>query len=178
MKRACCVGTLVLLLSLATRAAGAEPTEALRSEDRIKTVPIGTPQKQSKVPGFLAQGTSLIGDLHFSGTLHINGNVRGSIFTADVLIIGEHATVEAVIKAGEVQIYGTVVGNIDGVRRIEICESGRLRGDVRTPKLVIKEGALFEGTSLAAVVSESIKPSEKIWAPGESRPDAAQLSTP
>ena len=48
--------------------------------------------------GFLAEGTSLIGDLHFSGTLHFNGNVRGSISTADVLIIGEHATVDAEIK--------------------------------------------------------------------------------
>src|SRR5205085_9474105 len=41
--------------------------------------------------GFLADGTSMTGDLQFSGTLHLNGNFRGSISTADVLIIGEKA---------------------------------------------------------------------------------------
>lgn len=122
--------------------------------------------------GFLAQGTSLTGDLHFSGTLHLNGNVRGSISTTDVLIIGEHATVEADIKAGEVQIYGTVIGSVDCARRVEICESGRMRGDLRTPQLIIKEGGSFEGTS-AAVTSEV--PKESLWASGG---DVPQLTTP
>jgi cytoskeletal protein CcmA (bactofilin family) len=124
--------------------------------------------------GFLAEGTSLIGDLHFSGTLHLNGNVRGSISTADVLIIGEHATVEAEIKAGEIQIYGKVAGNIQCAGRVEICETGHVRGDVRTPKLIIKEGATFEGKSLAAVQ----EPGEGVWASSETDANVAPLSIP
>lgn len=122
--------------------------------------------------GFLAQGTSLTGDLHFSGTLHLNGNVRGSITTADVLIIGEHATVEAEIKAGEIQIYGTVSGNINCAGRVEICETGRVRGDVRTPSLVIKEGGTFEGMSLAPTPAG---PQENVWVSDDQE---AQLTTP
>jgi cytoskeletal protein CcmA (bactofilin family) len=121
--------------------------------------------------GFLAEGTSLIGELHFSGTLHLNGNVRGSITTADVLIIGEHASVEAEIKAGEIQIYGKVSGNIDCVGRVEICETGRVRGDVRTPKLIIKEGGTFEGQSLAASP-------EPVWNSGQTDADVAAISIP
>lgn len=98
--------------------------------------------------GFLAQGTSFTGDLQFSGTLHLNGNVRGTVGAGDVLIIGEHATVEADIQVAEIQICGTVIGTVTAARRIEITESGRLRGDVRTPQLIIKEGGVFEGTSL------------------------------
>lgn len=98
--------------------------------------------------GFLAQGTSFTGDLQFSGTLHLNGNVRGSIGAGDVLIVGEHATVEADIQVGEIQISGTVIGTVTCSKRIEICECGRLRGDVRTSQLIIKEGGIFEGTSL------------------------------
>ncbi|HET9217954.1 MAG TPA: polymer-forming cytoskeletal protein [Terriglobia bacterium] len=123
--------------------------------------------------GFLAEGTALVGELKFAGTLHLNGNVRGSITTADVLIIGEHATVDADIKAGEIQIYGKVNGNIDCAGRVEICESGRVRGDVRTSKLIIREGATFEGTSLAA----SPEPSDSIWNSGN-RADVAPLSIP
>jgi cytoskeletal protein CcmA (bactofilin family) len=121
--------------------------------------------------GFLADGTSLAGDLHFSGTLHLNGNVRGSISTADVLIIGENATVDADIKAGEIQIYGKVTGNIECVGRVEICETGRVRGDVRTAKLVIREGASFEGTSL----STTAEPNDSIWNSGERNAHAAPL---
>ena len=115
--------------------------------------------------GFLAQGTSLTGDLSFSGTLHLNGNVRGSITTTGVLIIGEHATVEAAIKAGEVQIYGTVIGIVECERRVEICETGRLRGDVRTQKLIINEGGSFEGTSLPATPE---KTNQSDWTPDHS----------
>jgi cytoskeletal protein CcmA (bactofilin family) len=125
--------------------------------------------------GFLSLGTSLEGDLRFSGTLHLNGNVRGSITTTDVLIIGEHATVEADIKAGDLQIYGTVIGSVDCAGRVEICESGRLRGEVRTPSLVIKEGGVFEGTSRAAAPAET--PKENIWDSSDKGPELTQLST-
>jgi len=124
--------------------------------------------------GFLAEGTALVGDLNFTGTLHLNGNVRGSITTTDVLIIGERATVDADIRAGEIQVYGKVTGNIDCAGRVEICETGRVRGDVRTAKLIIREGATFEGTSLAA----SPEPSDSIWSSGNRNADATPVSIP
>ena len=110
--------------------------------------------------GFLGQGTVLTGDLRFSGKLHLDGEFHGTIFTDDVLVVGEKATIEADIKAGEVQISGKVFGNIECVKRIEILESGHVRGDVRTPKLVINEGGVFEGKSLAASAPDS---RESLW---------------
>ena len=112
--------------------------------------------------GFLAQGTSLTGDLRFAGKLHLDGEFHGTITTDDVLVVGDKATIEADIKAGEVQISGKVFGNIECVRRIEILESGHVRGDVRTPKLIINEGGVFEGKSLAATVQDS---RESLWVP-------------
>jgi cytoskeletal protein CcmA (bactofilin family) len=100
--------------------------------------------------GFLDHGTSLTGELQFSGTLRVDGNVHGSITTDDLLIIGERAVVHADIKAGEVQIFGSVYGNVESERRIEVYPSGSLRGDVCTPQLVIDEGGTFEGRSRGA----------------------------
>jgi len=59
-----------------------------------------------QVFGFLDQGTNVTGELEFTGTLRIDGNFHGSISTADMLIIGEHAHVHADIKAGEIEIHG------------------------------------------------------------------------
>jgi cytoskeletal protein CcmA (bactofilin family) len=98
--------------------------------------------------GFLDVGTCVTGELSFSGTLRLEGNVHGSIRTTDVLVIGEGAMVHAEITAGEVEIHGTVSGNITCERRLQIFSSGRLRGDVRVPTLIIDEGGVFEGISL------------------------------
>ena len=105
--------------------------------------------------GFLDHGTSLTGELSFTGTLRIDGNVHGSISTPDLLIIGERASIHADIKAGEVQVYGSISGNIESSRKIEIFLTGRLRGDVRTKQLVIWEGGQFEGHSGRAVGTET-----------------------
>ena len=104
--------------------------------------------------GFLDAGTSITGELRFSGTLRIDGNIHGSITTPDRLIVGEKAVVHADIKAGEVAILGTVSGNIECERSLQICPSGRLRGDVQTPKLVIEDGGVFEGLSRCVKGSE------------------------
>jgi cytoskeletal protein CcmA (bactofilin family) len=105
--------------------------------------------------GFLDHGTSLTGELQFSGTLRVDGNVHGSITTDDVLIVGEQATVHADIRAGEVQIYGSVFGNVDSQRRVEVYPTGRLLGDVKTPQLIIEEGGTFEGRSLGATDADA-----------------------
>lgn len=97
--------------------------------------------------GFLDHGTSLTGELQFSGTLRVDGNIHGSITTDDLLIIGERATVHADIKAGEIQVFGSVFGNVESERRIQVYPTGSLKGDVRTPQLIIDEGGTFEGRS-------------------------------
>jgi cytoskeletal protein CcmA (bactofilin family) len=124
--------------------------------------------------GFLAQGTSLHGDLRFTGKLHLDGDFHGTITTDDVLVVGEQATIEADIKAGEVLISGKVFGNIECARRVEINASGHFRGDVRTPKFVINEGGIFEGKSLAAENHDS---RESLWEPDKTVDSVVETST-
>lgn len=104
-------------------------------------------QSSEEFRGFLDHGTSLTGELQFSGTLRVDGEIHGSITTEDILIVGERATLHADVRAGEVQIFGTVFGNVESDRRIDISPTGRLKGDVKTPRLVIEEGGTFEGRS-------------------------------
>ena len=100
-----------------------------------------------EMSGFLDQGTTLTGELHFSGTLRIDGNFHGSINTNDILWIGEHAVVHADIKAGEMEIHGRVFGNIDVKRRLDIYPTGRVRGDIQTPVLIMNAGGTIDGRS-------------------------------
>ena len=108
-------------------------------------------QKQSdQVSGFLDEGTNMTGELEFAGTLRIDGNFHGSISTGDTLIIGEHAMVHADIRAGDVEIHGQVLGTIEAKRRVEISGSGRVRGDVHAPVLIVSPGAQLDGRTRMA----------------------------
>jgi cytoskeletal protein CcmA (bactofilin family) len=102
-------------------------------------------KSSDQVSGFLDKGTNITGELEFAGTLRIDGNFHGSIATGDTLIIGEHAIVHADIRAGEIEIHGQVLGTVEAKRRIEVSVTGRVRGDIHTPVLVVTPGALLDG---------------------------------
>ena len=100
-----------------------------------------------EISTLLGQGSEFEGKLTFEGTIRIDGVLKGEIFSKDVLIIGETAQVEAEIDVGEVIIQGSVVGNVRAKQSIELLAPGRVKGDLRTPSLLIEKGAVFEGRS-------------------------------
>lgn len=102
-------------------------------------------KSSEQVSGFLDKGTNITGELEFAGTLRIDGNFHGSIATDDTLVVGEHAMVHADIHAGEIEIHGQVFGTIEAKRRVEISPTGRVRGDIHTPILVMNPGGLLDG---------------------------------
>ena len=122
-----------------------------------------------EISGFLDQGTSVTGELQFSGTLRIDGEFHGSITTSDKLFIGERAQVHADIKVGEIEVYGKISGDVDSKKSIQIHATGRIQGEVRTPVLVIEEGGVLDGASDMAgegkleELLESPRTSRKEW---------------
>ncbi len=99
--------------------------------------------------------TEFSGDLSFSKSLQINGRFEGEISSGGYLIVGEGAVVTANIKADTVILQGTVNGNIEALKKLEIHSTGALYGNIRTAKLKIADGVVFEGKC------EMIKPYEK-----------------
>ena len=103
------------------------------------------------IAGFLDEGAKVKGELHFSGTLRIDGRFCGTITTEGILIIGEKAFVQGEIKAGEIEIAGRISGNVEVKRRAQIHPTGRLCGDITTPELIMTPGAILDGrTSMTA----------------------------
>jgi cytoskeletal protein CcmA (bactofilin family) len=93
----------------------------------------------------LGKDTELFGDLVFSKSMQINGYFEGDINSSGFLVIGEGAIVKANIRAKTVILKGTVNGNIEAIDRLEIHQNGKLYGNVRTAKLKISDGVIFEG---------------------------------
>ncbi|HDP81252.1 MAG TPA: polymer-forming cytoskeletal protein [Spirochaetes bacterium] len=89
--------------------------------------------------------TEFYGDLTFKKSLQINGYFEGEIMSDGFLVIGDGAVVKANVKARAVIINGTVHGNIDAAEKLEILPTGKLYGNIRTAKLKIADGVVFEG---------------------------------
>lgn len=92
-----------------------------------------------------AKDTEFYGELKFSKSLQINGFFEGEINSEGFLVIGEDATVKANIKAKTLIIKGTIHGNVQADERLEIHTKGKLYGNIRTAKLKIADGVVFEG---------------------------------
>jgi cytoskeletal protein CcmA (bactofilin family) len=90
-------------------------------------------------------GTEFDGELRFRDTFRVDGRVKGKIVSDNTLIIGESGSVEAEIDCGVVSIRGTVRGRVHGRQRIELLAGSKVNGTLVSPKLVIEEGAFFEG---------------------------------
>ncbi len=100
-----------------------------------------------KENAILGKGSEFEGKLTFDGTVRINGKMKGEIHSKETLIIGEGAVVEAEINVGTAVISGTVKGNINATKEIELLGNAKLTGNLKTPSLTIAKGVIFEGNS-------------------------------
>jgi len=103
----------------------------------------------------LGEGAEFEGKLTFAGTVRIDAKFKGSIFTNDVLVVGEHARIDADITCGTVVVYGEVNGNIKAKTAVELHHPAKLRGNVESPSLAIDKGVLFQGESKMAPADKS-----------------------
>jgi cytoskeletal protein CcmA (bactofilin family) len=98
-----------------------------------------------ELTAFIDEASEIDGKFTFSGTVMINGRLRGEIHSNDTLIVGEKGVINASIRAGVVLVSGEVVGNVIGVERVELRGSARVSGDIEAPIVVVDEGVMFDG---------------------------------
>jgi cytoskeletal protein CcmA (bactofilin family) len=93
----------------------------------------------------LGEGAEFEGKLKFKGTVRIDARFTGSITTNDVLVVGEHARIDADISCGTVIVHGQVNGNVKARSAVELHQPAKVHGNIETPSLMIEKGAVVEG---------------------------------
>ena len=74
--------------------------------------------------------------------VRVDGKLSGRLRTSGALTVSEEGIVEAEeIEVEEAVIKGRVAGRIAAVQSVRLASTSRFRGSVRTPYLVIEEGA-------------------------------------
>jgi cytoskeletal protein CcmA (bactofilin family) len=101
---------------------------------------------QGERVNIIGKGITIKGNLTGGGDLVIEGRVEGQVALKNHLTIESTGNVQADIRAEELTINGEASGNIDASTRVAINASARVAGDVKAPRVVIEDGAVFNGT--------------------------------
>lgn len=106
----------------------------------------------------IGPSVKLEGNFICQGGIVIEGEVKGTIKTADFLEVGEGASVVADVSAKEAKIGGEVRGNIKIDGYMEVTSSARLFGDIEAAFVSIARGAVVKGK--CSILGTEVKPSK------------------
>ena len=126
-------------------------------------------KKDSQTVVILGGTTAFNGFLRFKETIRIQGRFKGTIEATGALIVDKGAVVEADhISVSSLTVYGTVMGAVHAVDRIDMLQGAEVHGDLTAARLRIADGVLFEGqcsmTGIEKEVEIFSRPTEEIKA--------------
>jgi cytoskeletal protein CcmA (bactofilin family) len=117
----------------------------------------------------IARSCEIEGTLTGTGDVTIQGRFKGNVDGSGKLFIAEGGKAEARLHARNIVVAGTVKGDVSADEKIELQPSAQLRGNITAPRILIQEGATFEGQVFMK------KPVEK---PAASTPDKPKIVDP
>jgi cytoskeletal protein CcmA (bactofilin family) len=121
-----------------------KPGDSL-SESRVEKAG-GTATAESRGVTIIAKGMIIKGQIRSAEHMHIAGEIEGSVDLAGYdLTVTADSSVRADVAAREVEIAGSIQGNVVATRKITVRTGGKLIGDLRTPGIVIEDGSYFKG---------------------------------
>ena len=96
----------------------------------------------------IARGTVIRGDLRFSGALHLDGRIEGTVLGEGddaMFTLSEHGQVHGEIHVPQAVINGHVTGDVNVSVRLELAPQARIDGDLRYHTLEMAAGAQVNG---------------------------------
>jgi cytoskeletal protein CcmA (bactofilin family) len=91
--------------------------------------------------------TTVKGEVTGDEDVLVEGAIEGQVRISRDLRVAASGSVRANIEANSVIVSGEVLGDCTAAVRVDIQSTGRLTGNIRAPKIVIAEGAVFRGNS-------------------------------
>jgi cytoskeletal protein CcmA (bactofilin family) len=111
-------------------------------------------RKEPSLEVIIGSESAIKGSLSTKGVVRLDGMIDGNV-EADWLIVGERGVVKGDVVTRGTVVDGRVEGSITSDEILEIKSRGTVEGDVFTSKLIVSEGALFDGRSCMRKFAES-----------------------
>jgi cytoskeletal protein CcmA (bactofilin family) len=103
----------------------------------------------ARIDTLIGKSAAVQGDVEFSGGLHIDGRVTGSVRTSNgasgALSVSEHGVIEGSVEAQQVVVNGRVNGDIMASERVVLGAKARVQGNVHYGVIEMALGAEITG---------------------------------
>lgn len=93
----------------------------------------------------LGQGTVIDGEINSDADIRIDGRVRGNVISKGKLVLGANGVIEGDVRSENAYIEGRVNGKVEIADLLILSKSALVNGDIIIKKLVVEEGAKFNG---------------------------------
>jgi cytoskeletal protein CcmA (bactofilin family) len=125
----------------------AKPSQDPSMAPTATTPPVGRPDNlERRSTAWISKAVTITGDVTSGEDLMLDGHVDGNVtLEAHSVTIGAGGAVHGNLRARRVTVGGAVTGGVLASERVEIHETGSVDGDIQTPRLAIREGAVVRG---------------------------------
>ena len=126
------------------------------------------------INSIIGEGTRYKGEFDLNGLLRIDGDFTGTIRTRGKVIIGKNGRAECTMNAGTVVVGGVIRGEIISTEKVVIQTTGLVLGNITTPRLIIEEGVIFNGSCKVTAPADTAR----AVSPNGQKPAAASQREP
>ena len=102
-------------------------------------------EKAGELATILGKTSLFEGNVNVEHSLRVDGTVKGDIKTPDTLVVGKEGEVIGNVNVKNLIVGGKIKGTVISSAKVVLESKSEFRGEIHTTKLVIEEGAVFEG---------------------------------
>ncbi len=93
----------------------------------------------------IGKGTSFEGNINVQNSVRVDGIFNGNIKSTESIVIGKDGEVNGEIEVKNAIVGGKVVGKLFASGKVTLENTSKIEGELKTTRLIIDEGALFNG---------------------------------
>ena len=118
-------------------------------------------EKTSTELNFLGGGTTIEGTIRSENSVRVDGTIKGKLICKNTLTVGLNGEIEGEVEAKNAIVGGTIKGKVKITEKLVLESKSVLLGELKASKLIIDEGAVFEGSSDMGQKKEESVPFKK-----------------
>jgi cytoskeletal protein CcmA (bactofilin family) len=102
-------------------------------------------KQQSSDLSLIGAGTVVEGKVKAEGSVRIDGKLVGDVISKGNAAVGLNGILEGTLNARNVTVAGKVTGTLVATEKLVLEGKSSMKGDIRAARLIVDEGALFDG---------------------------------
>lgn len=104
----------------------------------------------------ISDGTNIKGSLESASDTRLAGSLEGSMRIEGTVVITENGVVDGSIHAEIINVSGSTMGDLIATKKVLLTDTARVNGTIYAERLIIEEGAVFNGECQTGHKSEAI----------------------